>query len=280
MKKLIIFAITLCSLIACNKKDEVDNMQSAKSGAFEIQYTGSSNKISNTLDQIDFDLGDLKASKEFYFTLSNVGETPITDIEITSNREDFKCFPQSIPQLNSLTVGSVMEIGLIHGRQLNGTGEAEVMPMAENTGIINISGKTTDSDGKEIITAVDIHLETFVKLADIKLMNNDIDIDLFEDGIYYSQESEGQGNHYQGVPLDNPLFINTGNVDLSLEIEFYAPNDLQTYDIKSGDTISFLLPSPTYENPIDIRINSDGTIAAGDKFYIANNGEIRMRFNL
>src|SRR5688572_12442124 len=113
MKRSIIFLTAFLFLLSNCSEDDVAKK---KSGYFTLSHMDvpSAGRVQSVLEmEADFDLGALKASREFLFMLGNGGESPITDITLTTNDPAFVVSPERIATLNDINTTSNSIIPLI-----------------------------------------------------------------------------------------------------------------------------------------------------------------------
>lgn len=225
------FILIMIALSSCNKINDPGN--------FNLQQITYLKNNTETISESskNFELGDLYASKEFYFILSNAGEYPITNIQIVSDNEQFLISPSNIdtlyPSDNSLN--QPITIGILHGRVLNGIGTAPILLLGENNSTVTITGTTFDGrDNIEI--SFEALLSVNAKIADLSVITSYSEIDMTS----YCHSSLGvEIGHYTFCinPTEYVTFENTGNVNLDIELEY---NDTIAYEY---ETLEFSLQS-------------------------------------
>ena len=145
-----------CFSWSCSKKD---NINSIKQSYFVLNQVLlktekiSSNLSSNGDPQNTFNLGDIKKSNTFYFSLSNGGNTPIFDVTLNFSNSNFTIYPSyiSILDINSnLSIASIIKVGVLHGLQIDELGYAPLLSQGINENVLTIKGKTIS--GKDTIT--------------------------------------------------------------------------------------------------------------------------------
>jgi len=288
----------LIAIISCNKKaDEINPTapntpetpatEVKKPGQFGLTQMATNQRISKqvingityipseaiqetdrnqrTTNNVSFDLGNLKASKSFYFILSNTGDTSLTNITIESNNENFEVFPKSIEKLAPAGQDGVvplLELGIIHGNRLNGLGFQSLLAMGDNTVEVTIKGKTFGENGEEDVT-LKAQVKLFAEVMDIEVYIND-QIQPYRDAV---------GNYLNVGDLnENQVFKikNTGNVDINLQNQVFTQEQIM---IPSIDT-SFVLPvGQTAEFPSMMQTLST-TYAVGRIFMDGNGAAV------
>jgi hypothetical protein len=226
MKHFILLLIVLpVMFISCQKDNDV--IEKKKPGYFVVTELKGSLKSSNDASiqktaQSGFDLGDLKASRNFSFILTNGGNQPIFDIILTTDNESFTVSPGEIPSLAGNTQfdsisGSgfipIISLGIIHGLQLNGVGFADLLPMGINSSVLTITGKTLDGNDTISISA-SYDFTVNAKVMDVKFYVNGSEIDLTKNySVIYG--ATGFVRYYKIESHDFEI-ENIGNVDIDL----------------------------------------------------------------
>lgn len=260
----------LMAIISCNKKsDEVSpetpeitakkpgqfgltQMQTGQrirkqviNGITYVPYDGASaNRNQRTSNTASFDLGNLKASKSFYFILSNSGDTTIKDITIESNNSNFEVFPKSIDKIEPAGKSSIMpllELGVIHGNRLNGLGFQSLLPMGQNTVEVVIKGKTFGTGG-EVNVELKAQIELFAEVMDIKLFKAGNEIDLKNTSFSTSLGGKESGLGWvwgYSVGNDTISIENSGNIKIMLEVNATVNGGtIQNHTIEVGETLN------------------------------------------
>jgi len=226
MKNKIVFLIVILFLpLSCSRDDETTLSKAGYFFLTEIQNAALKSTQPDENVRTTFSLGDVKASKEFFFILSNGGENPIFDIMLKTNNPAFTIMPENISILNgkSSTGNDILypliTLGVIHGTQLNGVGYTELLPLNENDAILTITGKTIE--GKDTIDLKsDFNFTVNAKRMDINLYNDGNLIDLLnpQGTASFSINFGGLGNIrlYTVTSSGNIRLENTGNVDIAI----------------------------------------------------------------
>ncbi|MFC2113479.1 hypothetical protein ACFLTA_09450 [Bacteroidota bacterium] len=226
----------------------------------------------------DFFLGNLKASREFYFLLTNGGDQPIFNIKLQTGDDAFIISPDRIEILQGKTTADnsenpmvipLLTVGILHGLQLNGTGYTDLLEMGSNSSYIQITGKTIDN-GDTIAVANEFTLEVDASIMDIDISSEGIERDLTKWDGAVSSNLGGLGFvRYYKVSENQIEIKNTGNVSIKV---YYGEDD------KTIHSNSFIL-EPGKTKPIDInnslifiKLDSDGTITDDDRIQLGNDG--------
>ncbi len=193
-----------------------------------------------------YDLGAIRASNDYYFLLSNVGMSAITEITIEPSNSAFNVTPETIDILDpqpGLGILPIIRVGVGHGTPSDGVGLAELLPVGTNEANVVFSG-TSEGEG----VSLNMHLTLDAKVMDIELMNGSVVVDLT--GAYGGTSTNlgglGFARLYFGVT--DPKIKNIGNVDI----------DVTYYDDETPLGSTTLSPNAT----------SDVTVAAGSSSII------------
>lgn len=268
--------------ISCEKKD--DEIQQYRSGYFlltQIKNPDLKNTQTNTDEPIksEFLLGDLKASKEFYFLLSNGGENPIFDIQLKTDNLQFTIIPERISILDGeyITIRDniipLISLGIIHGTQLNGVGYTNLLSMGENSSILTITGKTVENEDT-IDLKSEFSFKINSKIMDIRIYENEQEINLLNPTGSVSSNYGGLGFiRYYSVTSNSIKIKNTGNVHITINVTAMDEfgNDVNLNDIslpsdQSSDiNLSYFFTLLT--------LDSNGTITDDSRIQLGNNGK-------
>lgn len=274
MKNIIYALIILIAVFAC-KKDEV---ALKKPGYFILTELKSPQLKNARIDSVktQFSLGDIKASKEYYFILSNGGDNPIYDVEFKSDNPAFKVFPEKINELaGAKTVNNLIpliSLNVIHGTQLNGIGYTNLLPMNINSATITISGKIIEN-GDSVKIASTYSFKVNAKVMDVGIFAGDQEIDLTKPFASTSSNLGGLGFiRLYNVSSNKLTFKNTGNVDIHLTT-YQQDNSIvikgQPIPIATGSAIQLVIK----QEFSTIELDSDGTITNDTRIQLGNNGK-------
>ena len=222
-----------------------------------------------------FDLGDIKATDEFFFILSNAGGTSITGITIASNNASFEVSPTSISELQPATgtgfVTPVVRVTVVHGIATSGLGFAALLPVGANNAVIDFAGTTTDSSGASTPVEMDVSLTVNARLFDIQLTDASGVVGLPCDcGTTIGIPEAGGG----GVPVVNVfgdvVVENTGNVDIAV---------LPFANVFGGTTLapgtSFTIPASDFVGEAySLIMDGGGTVSDQSRLPILPNGRV------
>jgi hypothetical protein len=222
-----------------------------------------------------FELGDIKASKEFFFLLTNGGDQPIFDIQLVTDNEQFIITPKKIDKLEGSRTNNyeenagfipIITLGINHGTQINGVGYTDLLPMNINTSLLTISGKTIKNNDTITISS-EFDFSVDVKIMDIKLyvQNNEIDLTSPSGGVSTTLGGLGFMRFYS-ISSDNIEFENTGNVPINLT---YGQDDNQQSSIIEQDIKKQL----TIKSMDCFILDGNGTITDNNRIQLGNDGK-------
>jgi hypothetical protein len=281
---LLLSLISLLIIGSCTKENDQQISNVRKPGSFKLIEIRNSknllNKSINDTNTSNFNFGNLKASKEFYFLLTNTGDEPIYDISLTSKNPAFTVSPSDISSIaggllfsNEENTGLIpmINIGVIHGIQLNGVGYTDLLAMGLNTSTLKITGKTLNNEDT-IQISKSVSLTVNAKIMDIKLYTNSSEIDLTSPQGLSVPGFGGLGSiKYYIVNSSSTVSIkNIGNVPIDVHFSntFNGFNNLISIPI--SDSISL----PTLSgNDIWFELDGDGTITDENRLQLGNNGK-------
>ena len=284
-------------LSAC--KENKDETPPIKPGSFifsQINTTKSASISSvqnNTLSSNAFDLGNLKKSAQFYFSLSNGGGSPIFDISLRFRKSGFTIYPAVLSSLEiaeKLSIVPSIKVGIIHGLNLDGLGNAKLLDKGLNEDTLSIYGKTLS--GKDTIK---IHLDAVMRvnamIADISLFDSSNIINFtnysFFGSVLFPDSTANSGmDKLRSYNFSNAIKItNTGNVPLGISI--FCRSDTITFPQSDFKFYSVLQPGistndlnlPLCQNGrfayiCGVKINSGGTISDITKLQYGSDGNI------
>jgi len=284
MKQIPIYvALILLAITACNKDDENNKSNAGYFSLTAINNTSvkSAQVISDGSIKSEFLLGDLKASKEFFFLLSNGGDNPIVDIKLKTDNPLFTIVPETISSLSGKSSAvndnfiPLISLGILHGTRLNGVGYTDLLPMDENSATLTITGKTVEN-GQTIELASKYSFTVNAKKMDISLFGDGKPIDLLN-----PSGTTSSGRNYGGlgslrmyeVKSSTLVMQNIGNVEISLiQIEMANNGTLKTLNAIS------ILPNQSANINLTewfnvLSLNSNGTISDDSRIQLGNDGK-------
>ena len=211
-----------------------------------------------------FDLGDLKASRDFYFLLRNVGGRPITGIQLASSNPAFAVTPALMDSLDadpSATIVRLVRLSITHGTALEGVGYSPLLPMGRNTTTLTVSGRTNDGSGAAVSLTTAVGISVTALVMDAELADGDTVLAWQGGG---TVSAPGLPTCPEYGHLTAPRLTNTGNVPLTVTYttDYAAPfTDLAV--LAPGDpSLDLAAGMPTYT---EVFFRLDGGHAVGDR---------------
>lgn len=289
---LVVFQFTSC-------KENKDENPTNEPGVFVFSQINSmksasiNSSPSNSVSSNEFDLGEIKKSSQFYFSLSNGGGTPIFDISLRFRKTGFNIYPKVISSIGTnenLTLSPILKVGITHGLNLDGLGSAPLLDKGINIDTLSIYGKTLS--GKDTIKIhLDVVIQANAKIADISLHNNSNDINLLNysyiGSVIYgdSLANSGLDKIRSFIYSDSIKITNTGNVPLEISIFsrtdsiFYSQPDFNYYSVlqPGNSTRSLNLPlcqKGRFAYIYGVKVNSNGTVSEINKLPYGSDGKI------
>lgn len=267
-------------LILCSCKVEVDDVPLSRPGNFILTELRSPTLKNAHLDSVKthFTLGDIKASKEYFFILSNGGDEPIYEVEFKSDNPAFQIFPEKISELpgasKSNSIIPLLSLNVIHGVQLNGVGYTDLLPMNLNQATIVVSGKTME-DGNVVIVSSSFSFSVNALMMDLVVYKDSKEVDMYKPSAFVSSNLGGLGFvRLFNISAGKTTLKNNGNVDIS--VVAYA-QDPVNYQMVKGAASPLFIGSTlelTPQNGLTIfELNSDGTITNDERIQLGNNGK-------
>jgi hypothetical protein len=224
-------------------------------------------EMDNEDETISFHLGDIKASRDFYFILKNVGDTPITDISLETDNPSFEVSPASISFLEPDDEASVMQIicvSAIHGQALNGIGYAGRRNIGENSCVLRIQGKTTTGEGEEQDVVHTAGIGVNAILVDLEIRSETKQVSFGSPDTHMSSSLGGLG----WLPVygisGTPVIENTGNAPFDVifrgNVITVLPNETLTIENDGSDMTMTIDTKNAMCDPGRFSIGDDGKI--------------------
>jgi hypothetical protein len=290
MKKALV--IIIMGLISCGCEKEKTG---GETGELELRFLSDEVLAGNPSSQInspqgspdpntrEFFLDTLKASKTFYFILSNSGNNDITDITLSTDHQSFIVSPSSIPLIPGSSGNEIayraFSVDVLRGTMMNGIGSAEFLPMGENTCHLSIQG-TTGNGASEDSVKFEARVVVFAEFMSVSIVQGGYEYDLNNPdiGLYGAEPFPiDRMNIFLYYTIDPPVAVrNTGNVAIEMSMASFDTGDpiIQTALLQPGDTINFLLPLRESDSLIGgkIRLGSNGTVFDINQLSIGRDG--------
>jgi hypothetical protein len=245
-------------------------------GAKRLDASGSFGRLHQAQSSsIAFEMGAIRASRDFLFLLVNPGDTAVTGISLISSNPSFKIEPSSIdrlpPQKDAVVI-PVIRVSAEHGISVGGVGTVDLLPMGENTTTVEILGSSVDADSQA-------HTVEFV--GDVRLTAQVMDVELFAGTQrvdlatppHTGSSSVGGLGFISGYDVGSaPSIVNTGNVDIDVSLRTsYALTAQTSWLLAIGATLvlPFVPNSDTQGNVVGLQSN---TVCDGSRFQVGNDG--------
>jgi len=232
-------------------------------------------------DTVSFDLGPIKASKNFYFILKNTGGTAITDININSDSPDFTMSPAQIGTLEPDSISSIvpiLSIGALHGTALDGVGFTDIMEAGINSTLISITGTTSNDTSDSIPVGFTANMSVEAQVVDARVFTQDGEIN-------YTNPAWIDEGIFNGVNVPLPQYfcadsfsvINISNVPIIVsewEGLSYQASYLREHSLEIGDTLKGRmetdLGSDYYQH--FLQFSAQGTVVNPERLRMSTNG--------
>lgn len=280
MKKQIILLSCLILVLgtACRKSTpEKDPAPTKRTpGYFVLNQMGKQKNGESTLNKTanSFNLGEIKASRNYLFILSNGGQNAIFDIHLVTNDSAYNVSPSYIEKIENglaYTIGSstgiipVVNLEVTHGMRLNGVGFDKLLPQGANTAVINVYGKTLDASNDTIDVYASFSCDLFARVMDLTMYHANKVFDITKPQGYTTHGALESGlgfNRYYVVYRDSMHFENTGNVPIRVTYE------LNSIVIDPGVKQLMMFPTGTY----GFKLESNGTITDNSRIQLGKDG--------
>ena len=274
-KPLLLSALLLSVVLPSCDKDEVnpttdstttdlpDEIPTVRPGGFALSRlinVPNGRSAATVPHQVKFDLGDIKASREFLFLLANSGDVPVFDISITTDHPQFEVSPHRIDTLgvngSTNNLLPLVSVGIKHGVALNGVGQVDLLEKGANTGTVSITGKTIVADDTVEVKA-EVEMRVEAKVADIDVYINGNLLDLYQRD--FKSIGPFDSNGYS-ITLNSEIkIVNVGNVPIQLtyynDSEASEKNDVL---LKNGESVTFNARPGSNIDFMDISLIIDG----------------------
>lgn len=231
-------------------------------GEFNLTWLKGLRKVSpsvrlenvNRISAIDFDLGDINGSTDFYFVLTNVGGSAITHISLSVSDSSFSVYPQTIDTLlpaDELDLREITELTLVRLTAIHGPGEHQIgstslMPAGVNSTTLTITGTTSNEDGQEQSVALSAEMQVNALLMDVRIWDGAREVDLLQP----------DGNVLQGG--------------------FVVPDFVKAYYV--SDTVQVENMGSVPVAVTVFRTNVVDTVAVGGMFLVGDGSDTHVRF--
>ena len=278
LNNIVLVILLVFTILSCNKNN--DELNNKKPGYFVLAELSNKNSTIESAKRVstsNFDFGDLKASKEFFFLLVNGGDEPIFNITLSTDNSQFSVNPSQLDELaggtiinnaESTGIVPILTFGITHGTNLNGVGYDDLLPMGPNATVLTVTGQTINNGD-----TIDIS-SSFNFIVNVMVM----DIELYKDGELINLENPigsvssnlgGLGflRYYNAYDTSAISIKNIGNVAIDV---YYGDADNQDnfVTILQSDSVSINLTD--FINVIVL--DSKGTITDNSRIQLGNDG--------
>jgi hypothetical protein len=283
-RNLIVPILIFLALAGCKKDYDTRKPAPGFFRLTEIRNTlKSTGSVSDDSIKTSFQLGDLKASREYYFLLANGGDNPIFDVHLQTDNPRFGIAPSTISTLPGKDQSGgaaflpLISLGVIHGTQLNGVGFTPLLPMDENSATLTITGKTVEN-GDTIDLSSEFDFSVDAKIMDIRLFEGEQEISLTDPVGNASMGGVNYGGlgfiRYYHFTTNGMTIQNTGNVDINVRVIELDPMVATI----AKDTVLLLHPGGSggvalTEVHVVVSLDSQGTITDDARIQLGNDGK-------
>ncbi len=207
-------------------------------GRFGVTYLNGLAKISKTSsDSVNFDLGDLRGSKSFYFILQNTGDTSITNISLTSTDTSLVITPSHIAVLNTNGTSSVLQtvkVTILDGTLIeNGIGSVPLQPMGDLMKSIQIVGSSNSTVSLNLNLTMHSYVMDITMFSGLDTVNfSSADPNIFSSVPFYNVpkvDSIWSIQNIGNVPIKVTVY--TQNFDSLISKQTLNPNQTMTFPI-------------------------------------------------
>jgi len=277
----------LALLLACTGGDKGAEPSPGLTGAgsFALTYLGQPAAADGAPPPLpsttaSYDLGTIKASRDFYFLLRNMGGEPITDIVLTSSGAAFPVAPGSIETLASDTDADflpIIRLSAIHGLALDGYGTTDVLPMGTNTTTMTITGVTVDEDGDDESLELEVSVTVEAELMEVELRCDGIALDLGAPEGSSSSSLGGIGWLPTYKCVDGVAEMeNTGNVDIALSLMLGVSIE-STITLAPGDSATVADAADPALSWVTLQLDGANTIVDPGGLVMGTDGSAYLR---
>lgn len=277
----LVAGIAVLAALACGCADDtvVDTYREPSAGALSLSYLAGPGKAAATQahvqDTAHFGLGDLKASRDFYFVIRNTGGRDIRDVVVSSDNPAFTVSPSLfdiLPPDSVAGITALLRITAVHGVALDGIGYTAVLPMDSNHALIRVAGVTQSTAGADTSVQTTARLSLKALVMGVRLFSGSTEIALGDAPLQVSSAIGGLG----WVELYNQpdlSLVNSGNVPIIITAHM-----LPTQSVGRRDTLDI---GDTIAGPCTgciARLDGGNTITDPTKLQIGNDGAAYVAF--
>lgn len=239
----------------------------------QIQSSANGRVLATSEESPAFNLGDLKASKEFYFLLQST-DGAITDITLEVDNPGFTVTPGNISELSENgSIIPLVAVGITHGVHLNGFGFTDILDMGEHSATLTIRGKTV-VDGDIVNVESSFTFTVNAKVMDVELFDGDTERDLtLSDGTTSGVPNAGGLGAVEGYVTESGTIKikNTGNVNIRVKAvtSFSVEDVFHDAVITPGQSTTFDITDKYF---VHVTLDGNGTITDNNRIQLGNDG--------
>lgn len=233
---------------------------------------------------VDFMLGDLKASREYYFLLGNGGEQDVFDISLEVDNDALTISPSKIRNLPGSAAYDPSEptgltpliaLGITHGTMLNGVGIASLLNMGDHDFGINITGKTLEGSDTVSIEGT-FTFGVVARLMDISIEYDGSELDLTSPDGGTSTNLGGLGfMRFFDLSAEQVEVYNEGNVPIDMTVGYR--NDAnwteEDFRLEVGSSCTVSLHASRSISTNYFILDGNGTITDDERIQLGNDGK-------
>ncbi|TAG59974.1 MAG: hypothetical protein EAZ27_00035 [Cytophagales bacterium] len=217
--KTIVISVSITAMLSCSKTEETAAPKAA--GYFALSQAAINNRVeANENGTIDFDLGDVRASKSYLFILNNGGDYDISSVQFHTDNPNFILSPKSISVLKAKGMGltQIVSLDVVHGKAINGSFIASLLSKNDNFSYATISGTTQNTKGENITISTIVKFKVSAKIMDMKILEYGNEIRLDTNFGTVGSSLGGLGNLRNHWVKDSKFkIVNSGNVPFTLK---------------------------------------------------------------
>lgn len=201
-------------------------------------------------NSVSFDLGNVDNTSDYFFVLTNAGDTDIEDITLETHHSGITISPNYIEVLSpqiEMSLHQVLKLTITHGTSPSGVGHAPLLEPGPLTSALQISGRTKNEQGDSLKAELNADVSVVARLSDLQIYSGSQQIDLGSPsgGILNSLLYEGTLRRYN-VSVRNDITVeNTGNAELIFATykQGYPHFEQETeFTLEPGDTTTYSWP--------------------------------------
>ena len=292
--------LMFCILVAgCGGNTVSPESEQVEPGAFSISRIQTVSKAAaaaavHTMGQTAaaFNLGNVANTTDYFFVLTNAGDTNIENISIEIDHPGFQISPEfldELPPMEQLSIHHVIRLTIIHGTSPSGVGNAPLLEPGAILSELDIKGTTTDAEGNDMEVELKVDLSVNAMLADLRLFRSDSEIDLTSpSGSIMNSRLYSGWLHLYNVGANEITVENSGNVTLAITTyRYYYPHYDQSHSFELAGGDAKTLEWPEFEltdidgeemirlaSNFNFKIDIGNTITDRERLPVQNDGYV------